>query len=194
MCSKEEGSKCMEVYCQPGLCFMTLRRRSQFLGHVMCLWILQFSSVAQSCPTLCNSMDCSIPGLPVCHQLPELPQTRVHRVDNATQPSHPLSSPSLPAFNLSQHQGLSQGVSSSHQVAKAGCIENVWKLSVKARTKKEIYLQAPSQFLSRTGQKLSGWWLILPASKLSHLIHLVKRNKPHPLQPWYGISAGVFYR
>ena len=67
----------------------------------------------------------------------------------------------------------------------------VWELSVKARTKKEIYLQAPSQFLSPTGQKLSGWWLILPASKLSHLIHLVKRNKPHPLQPWYGISAGV---
>ena len=70
----------------------------------------------------------------------------------------------------------------------------VWELSVKARTKKEIYLQAPSQFLSPTGQKLSGWWLILPASKLSHLIHLVKRNKPHPLQPWYGISAGVLYR
>ena len=63
-------------------------------------------------------MDCSTPGLPVHHQLLEFPQTHVHRVDDAIQPPHPLSSPSSPAFNLSQHQGLSQGVSSSHQVAK----------------------------------------------------------------------------
>jgi len=66
----------------------------------------QFSSVAQSCPTLCNPMDCSTPGLPVHHQLPEFTQTHVHRVADAIQPSHPLSSPSPPAFNLSQHQGL----------------------------------------------------------------------------------------
>ena len=63
-------------------------------------------------------MDCSTPGLPVHHQLPELAQTRVHRANDAIQPSHPLSSPSLPAFSLSQHQGLFQGVSSLHQVAK----------------------------------------------------------------------------
>ena len=63
-------------------------------------------------------MDCSTPGLPVHHQLPELAQTHVHRVGDAIQPSHPLSSPSPPAFNLSQHQGLLQWVSSSHQVAK----------------------------------------------------------------------------
>jgi len=62
-------------------------------------------------------MDCSMPGFPVCHQLPELTQTHVHRVGDAIQPSHPLSSPS-PAFNLSQHQGLIQWVSSLHQVAK----------------------------------------------------------------------------
>ena len=67
-----------------------------------------FSSVAQSCPTLCNSIDCSKPGLPVHDQLPELTQTHVHRVGDAIQPSHPLSSPSTPAFNLSQHQGLFQ--------------------------------------------------------------------------------------
>ena len=79
---------------------------------------VQFSSVAQLCPTLCNPMNCSMPGLPVHHQLLESTQTYVHRVDDAIQPSHPLSSPSLPTFNLSQHQGLFQGVGSSHQVAK----------------------------------------------------------------------------
>ena len=77
----------------------------------------QFSSVAQSCPTLCHPMDCSTPGLPVHHQLLEFTQTHVHWVGDAIQPSHPLSSPS-PAFNLSQHQGLFQWVSSLHQVAK----------------------------------------------------------------------------
>ena len=70
-----------------------------------------FSSVAQSCPTRCDPMDCSTPGLPVHHQLPEFTQTHVHRVGDAIQPSHPLSSPS-PAFNLSQHQCLFQRVSS----------------------------------------------------------------------------------
>ena len=79
---------------------------------------MQFSSVAQSCPTLCNPMDCSMPGFPVHYQLPELAQTHVHQVSDAIQSSHPLSSPSPPAFNLSQHQVLFQWVSSSHQVAK----------------------------------------------------------------------------
>ena len=78
----------------------------------------QFSSVTQTCPNLCNSMNCSMPGLPVCHQLPESTQTHVHWVSDAIQPSHPLSTPSPPAFNLSQHQGLFKWVSSSHQVAK----------------------------------------------------------------------------
>ena len=76
-------------------------------------------SVAQWYPTLSNPMDCSTPGFPVHHQLPEFVQTHVHRVGDAIQPSHLLSSPSPPAFNLSQHQGLFQWVSSSHQVAKA---------------------------------------------------------------------------
>ena len=67
----------------------------------------QFSSVAQSCPTLFNPMDCSTPGLPVHHQLPELAQTHVYRVCDAMQPSHPLSSPSPPAPSPSQHQGFS---------------------------------------------------------------------------------------
>ena len=69
---------------------------------------VQFSSVAQSCPTLCDSMDCSIPGFPVHHQLLALTQTHVHRVGDAIRPSHPLSSPSPPALNLSQHQSLFQ--------------------------------------------------------------------------------------
>ena len=78
----------------------------------------QFSSVAQSCPTLCHPMDCSTPGLPVHHQLLESTQTHVHWVGDAIQPSHPLLSPSPPTFNLSQHQGLFKWVSSLHQVAK----------------------------------------------------------------------------
>ena len=76
------------------------------------------SSVAQSCPTLCDPMNRSTPGLPVHHQLPEFTQTHVHRVSDAIQPSHPLSSPSPLAPNPSQHQSLFQWVNSSHEVAK----------------------------------------------------------------------------
>ena len=79
---------------------------------------VQFSSVTQSCPTLCNPRNSSTLGLPVHHQLPESTQTNVHGLGDAIQPSHPLSSPSPPAFNLSQHQGLFKWISSSHQVAK----------------------------------------------------------------------------
>ena len=82
------------------------------------IWWVQFSSVIQLCPTLCDPMNCSRPGLPVHHQLLDFTQTHVHWVRDAIQPSHPLLSPSHPALNLSQHQGLSQWVSSSHQVAK----------------------------------------------------------------------------
>ena len=78
----------------------------------------QFSSVTQSCPTLCNPMNCSMPGLHVHHQLQEFTQTLVHRVSDTIQPSHPLSSPSPPAPNPSQHQSLSWWVNSSHEVAK----------------------------------------------------------------------------
>ena len=74
--------------------------------------------VAQSCLTLCNPMNYSTLGFPVFHYLLEFAQTHIHWVSNAIQPSHPLSSPSSPALNLSQHQGLFKWVSSSHQVAK----------------------------------------------------------------------------
>ena len=82
------------------------------LGHV------QFSSVAQLCLTLCNSMDCRTSGFPVHHELTEFTQTHVHWVDDAIQPFHLLPSPSPPTFNLSQHHGLFKWVSSSHQVVK----------------------------------------------------------------------------
>ena len=78
----------------------------------------QIRSVAQSCPTLCDPMNRSMPGLTVHHQLLEFTQTHVHRVNDAIQPSHPLSSPSPPAPNPSQHQSLFQRVNSSHEVAK----------------------------------------------------------------------------
>ena len=90
-----------------------------FLPAVSVAWVVtQCSSVAQSCLTLCDPMDCSTPGLPVHHQLLAFTQTHVHWVGDAIQPSHCLSSRSPPAFNLSLHQGLFQWVSSSHQVAK----------------------------------------------------------------------------
>ena len=79
---------------------------------------VQVTSVAQSCPTLCNPMNRSTPGLPVHHQLQEFTQTHVHWVSDAFQPSHPLSFPSPPAPNPSQHQSLFQWVNSSHEVAK----------------------------------------------------------------------------
>ena len=75
-------------------------------------------SVTESCPTLCHPMDCSAPGFPVHHCLPEFAQTYVHWVSDAIQSSHPLSHPSPPALSLSQHQGLFQWFSSLHQVAK----------------------------------------------------------------------------
>ena len=81
------------------------------------IWV-QFSSVTQSCPTLCGPMNRSTSGFRVHHQLPEFIQTHSHRVGDAIQPSHPLLSPSPPAPNPSQHQGLFQRVNSSHEVAK----------------------------------------------------------------------------
>ena len=79
---------------------------------------IQFSSVTQSCPTLCDPMNCSTPGLPVHHQLPEFTQTQVHQVGDTIQPSHPLSSPFPPAPNPSQHQSLLQWINSLYEVAK----------------------------------------------------------------------------
>ena len=86
--------------------------------HRYLKFTVQFSSVIQLCPTLCDPMDCSMPGLPVHHQFLEFTQTHFHWVDVAIQPTHLLPSPSPLVLNLSQHQGLFKWVSFSHQVAK----------------------------------------------------------------------------
>ena len=94
------------------------RKKRKVLTVSSTRYSVQFSSVPQSGPTLCDPVNHSTPGLPVHHQLPESTQTHVHWVGDAIEPSHPLSPPSPPAPNLSQHQGLFKWVSSSHQVAK----------------------------------------------------------------------------
>ena len=106
-------------------------RKSKKEGICVYMWLIHFaiqqklteqckvtSSVAQLCPTLCDPMDCSTPVFPVHHQLPEPTQSHVHWVSDAIQTSHPLLSPSPTFLNLSQHQGLFQWVSSSHQVSE----------------------------------------------------------------------------
>ena len=99
--------------------FESTLRVTHFPLHIFYVHsLVQFSSVTQSCLTLCDPMNCSTPGLPVHHQLPEFIQTHVRWVGDAIQPSHLLSAPSPPAPNPSQHQGLFKWVSSSHQVAK----------------------------------------------------------------------------
>ena len=95
-----------------------LANKSKFFFLIPAFSSVQFSSVAQSCLTLCDPMNCSTPGLPVHRQLLEFTQTHVHWFGDAIQPSHPLSSPSPPAPSPSQHQSLFQWVNSSHEVAK----------------------------------------------------------------------------
>ena len=100
-----------QIFCIAGGFFTSWATR-----EALNVWFssVQFSSVAQSCPTLCNPMNHSRPDFPVHHQFPEFTQTHVHGVSDAIQPSHPLSSPSPPAPNPSQHQSLFQWVNSSH--------------------------------------------------------------------------------
>ena len=98
--------------------FSKTTHQKQSINKTSNLTFVQFSSLVQLCPTLCNPIDCRTPGFPVHHQPPELTQTSVHWVGDAIQTSHPLPSPSPPAFSFSQHQGLFKWVSSFHQVAK----------------------------------------------------------------------------
>ena len=113
-----------KIFFNPVLPFFTatVQIPSALRWTTLCVWIqfssVQFSSVTQSCLTLCDPMNCSMPGFPVHHKPLESTQTHAHRVSDDIQPSHPLSSPSPPAPNPSQHQGLFQWVNSSHQVAK----------------------------------------------------------------------------
>ena len=111
---KERGSQILSSHPSLKTCPV------DFSGHVAIVQFssVQFSSVTQSCPTLCDPMNRSTPGLPVHHQLREFTQTHIHRVSDAIQPSHLLSSPSPPAPNPSQHQSLFQWVNSLHELAK----------------------------------------------------------------------------
>ena len=104
----KESCSCEHVYIHVPVC-ISWKVTVVLLGsNLFYIFAIQFSSVAQSCPTLCNPMNCSTPGLPVHHQLPYFTQTHVHRVSDAIQPSHPLSSPFPPGPNPSQHQSLFQ--------------------------------------------------------------------------------------
>ena len=125
---------------------------------------VQFSSVAQSCPTLCDPMNCSMPGLPVHHRLLEFTETHIHRVGDAIQPSHPLSSPSLLAPNPSQHWSLFQWVNSSHEVL--GTNFNIfyfrkWLLSY-----------------------CSSWIVFISCNSMAHMTSMYK--------PWFCITKLVF--
>ena len=126
----ESRVRCLEWSKQPRISSKPMTILHKIYAFKIIHSSVQFSSVAptlchpmdcssvQSCLKLCDPMNWSTPGLPVHRQLPEFTQTRVHWVGDTIQPSQPLSSPSPPALNLSQHQGLFKGVSSSHQVAK----------------------------------------------------------------------------
>ena len=115
-----ETEACIGHWLEKGLGTMKILIKLFFLLLFFRYWwrSVQFSSVAQLYPTLCDPMNCSTPGLPVHHQLPEFTQTYVHQVGDAIQPSHPLPSPFPPPPNPSQHEGLFQWVNSSHEVAK----------------------------------------------------------------------------
>ena len=115
------------------LVYLPLKTRWRSAGAICINCSVQFSSVIQFHSTLCNPMNCSTPGFPVRHQFPELTKTPLHWVNDAIQPSHLLSSPSPPTFNLSQYQGLFQWVSFLHQVAK------VWEFQLQHQSFQWIF-------------------------------------------------------
>ena len=147
---------------------------------------LQFSSVAQLCPTFCNPMNCSTPRLPVHHQLPEFTQTQVHRVRDAIQPSHPRLSPSPPAPDPSQHQSLFQWVNSSHEVAE------VLEFQLQHLPSKEIPGWSPSEWagwislqskglsrvFSNTTVQTHQFFSAQPSSQSNSHIHTWPQEKP----------------
>ena len=120
MNTQVHASQC--IYAKISAVYLSMKLIYQIFNFIKVCQIfskgVQFSSVVQPCPTFCDPMNCSTPGLPVHHQLLEFTQTHIHRVGDAIQPSHPLLSPSPHAPNPSQHQGLFQYVNSSHEVAK----------------------------------------------------------------------------
>ena len=147
----------------------------------------QFSSVTQSCPTLCDPMNRNTPGLPVHQQLPEFTQTHVHWVSDAIQPSHSLSSLSPPAPNPSQHQSLFQWVNSSHEVAK-----KYWSFSFSIIPSKEtpglisfrmdwldlLAVQGLSRVFSNTTVQKHQFFSAQPSSQSNSHIHTWPQEKP----------------
>ena len=132
-------------------------------------WRVQFSSVTQSCPTLCDPMNSSTSGLPVHHQLPEFTQTHVHRFSEAIQSSHPLFSPSPPAPNPSQHQSLFQWVNSSQEVAK----ELEFQLqhhSLQRNPRADLLQNQYGQVLVKTPFWVTDCWLLPKESSVGHLL------------------------
>ena len=133
--------------------------------HLLLFWKLgsvQLSLVARSCPAHWDPMNCSMPGLPVHHQLPEFTQTHGHWVGDAIQPFHPLSSPSSPAFNLSQHQGLFKWVSSSYQMAK------YWSFSFNISPSNEHLLWGVHEPMNWSPLGWTGW-ISLQSERLSRV-------------------------
>ena len=136
----------------------------------------QFSSVAQLCPTLCDPMNHSTPGLRVHHQLPESTQTHVHWVGDAIQPSHPLSSPSSPAVKLSQHQGLFKWVSSSHQFSSVQSLSRVRLFATPWIAARQSSLSITN---SRSSLRLTSIESVMPSNYLS-LCHPLLLLPPIP--------------
>ena len=148
----------------------------------------QLSSVAQSCPTLCNPMNRSTPGLPVYHRLPEFTQTRVHRVSDAIQPSHPRLSPSPPAPNPSQYQSLLQWVNSSHEVAKVLELHSALASFLPKKSRGwspsewtgwiSLQSKGPSRVFSNTTVQTHQFFGAQPSSQSNSHIHTWPQEKP----------------
>ena len=152
---------------------------------------VQFSSIAQSCPTLCDSMNRSTPGLPVYHQLLEFTQTHVHWVGDAIQPSYPLSSPSPPAPNPSQHQGPFQWVNSAWGgqsigvSALASVLPNTqdWSLEWNG------WISLQSKGLSRVPLKANSWLTLCNTMDCSLSVYSVHRFLQARILKWVAISS-----
>ena len=153
-------------------------------GHGLALGQTQLGSVIKSHPTLCIPVDFRMPGFPVHHQLPEFTQTHVHWVDNAIQPSHHLSPPFPPAFNLSYHQDLFQWVSSSHQVPKVGFVFSSPLLLLKEETEEQAPSWKQDSILGRT--------VDFEPSMHGNDISTGKPDLPHPPPPPMEKPQGLY--
>ena len=141
--------------------------KGQSLGYPVYFRLYSCCSVTQLCLTLCNSMDCSTPGFPILHYFLEFAQTYVRWVNDAIQPSHPLSSPSSPAVNISQYQGLFQWVEFSHQVAKVW--EKVMAPHSSTLAWKIPWMEEPGRLQSMGSLRVGHNWM--SSLSLFHFMH-----------------------